>query len=159
MSESYSAGPPLGTVRVIDARFDTPVPKAALVYQNGTTMETNSQGSAPMPPHNLNPVLIMVVVGIVVVHTKLAMNPQQGYQIQVDLQAGTIQHILVRLFSAPQNLLPLIIQAGLLAPMLAIVIGSGIRMLMRRKRRKTPDQPDVELPRFPRQEEPIFEPQ
>jgi hypothetical protein len=160
ISESYSAGPSPGTVRVINAQFDTPVPKAALVYQNGITMETNSQGSAPMPPHYLKPVLTLVVVGIIVIHTKLALNPQRGYQLQIDLRAGTIEHILVRLFSTPVNLLPLIIQAVLLVPMLAILIGSGIRMLMRRRRRNATNSPRRELPRFPRreQEEPTFVP-
>jgi hypothetical protein len=158
ISESYSAGPSPGTVRVINAQFDTPVPKAALVYQTGVTMETDPEGSAPMPQHLPKPVLTMVVVGIIVVHTKLALNPERGYQLQIDLQAGTVEHILVRLFSSPVNLLPLIIQAGLLVLMVAIMIGTGIRGLFRRRRRKVTGPPSGELPRFPPREEPIFVP-
>jgi hypothetical protein len=135
ITTSYLSGASPGTIQVINAQNNQPVPKAALLYQDGVTTVTNSSGVTRPPSKDPSPVLKQIVVGTVVIHTQLAIDPQRGYQIEINPASGKITQVLVHI-----NLLPLVIEFALLILLVAIVFTAFFRRRARRRRAQTPER-------------------
>jgi hypothetical protein len=135
---SYLSGPSPGTIQVIDAKHNQPIPNATLMYRYDSTTKTNSSGVSRLPPRDLRPVLEQIVVGAVVIQIPLVLDLQRGYQIQINLATATVTQILVHVLV---NLWPLVIQFALLVPLVTIVLTRFFRRVARWKRgRQTIEQ-------------------
>jgi hypothetical protein len=130
---SYLSGPSPGTIQVIDARHNQPVPGATLVYQQGRTSSTDSSGVSRPPSRDAGQVLEQIVVGSEVIRIRLVLDLRLGYQIQINLAAAKVTQILVHVLV---NFWPLVIQSVLLVPLVIIVLTTLFRRVAGGKRRR-----------------------
>jgi hypothetical protein len=124
--QNVLGGPPPGSIQLVDAERDTPVAAATLTFADGWTEQTGADGAMRFPMRDSATVLQRVNVGATVIYAELAVDPVQGYQIQIDLATGSITHILVNII---QLALPAALQGGLLAVLTLLV---GARLARRR---------------------------
>ena len=134
VSVSYLSGPSPGTIQLINAQRNQPVPQATLLYQNGTSSKTNSSGVTRIPLQDkARPVLTQIAAGTVVIHIHLVLDPNRGYQIEINLATGRVTRILVHVIV---DLRPLVAEFALLLPLVIIVLSLFLRSLGRRRQRR-----------------------
>jgi hypothetical protein len=132
ISESYFSGPAPGTIQVLNAQNNNPVPKATVQYQNGVTTLTDSNGATRPPSKIPNPVLTEIVVGSHVFHIQLPLDLQRGYAIYINLATGKATQVLVHIVVNP---LLLVILAALLLLIVIVLTALFRRRSQRRGRR------------------------
>jgi hypothetical protein len=144
ISVNFLSGPAPGTVQILNAQNNSPVPKATIQYKSGVTTVTDSNGVTRPPSKIANLVLTTIVVGSVDFHVQLPLDLTRGYTIYINLATHkttqVIEHIVV-------NPLLLVILVALLL-LIALVIRAFFRRRARPRRKKLPDLVHGEQPSY-----------
>jgi hypothetical protein len=127
-------GPSPGTILIVNAATGAPVVGATLGYADGTLAATDRNGQVRVPTPKGAPsasmVLEQIIISATVISMELAVDAQYGYEVLVDVTTGKIAQILVNVVLF---LVPIFLQAVLLASLIAILIGKGTRRGRRRR--------------------------
>jgi hypothetical protein len=132
ISVNFLSGPAPGTVQILNAENNNPVPKAAVHYKSGVTTITDSNGVTRPPSKIPNPVLTTIVVGSVIFQIQLPLDLQRGYTIYINLATGKATQVIVHIVVNP---LLLVILVALLL-LMVIVLRAFFRRRSQRRGRK-----------------------
>jgi Glycosyl hydrolase family 26 len=132
ISVNFLSGPAPGTVQILNAQNNNPVPKATVHYKSGVTTLTDSNGVTRLPSKIPNPVLTTIAVGSVVFHIQQPLDLQRGYTIFINLATGKATQVIVHIVVNP--LLVVILFALLL--LIVIVLRAFFRRRSQRRGRK-----------------------
>jgi hypothetical protein len=147
ISENFLSGAAPGTVQVLNAQTNNPVPKATVQYKSGATTLTDSNGVTRPPSKIPNPVLTTIVVGSVAFHIQLPLDLQRGYTIYINLATGKATQVIVHIVVNP---LLLVILFALLLLMIVIVRTALVRRRAQRRGGQIAERARREHPSFSR---------